>query len=385
MQAYKRHVLFYRGARTVLSPLLKWLFCYEAKPAPDIAGPYIVIANHTTDLDALLVSISFPKHMYFVASEHIFRSRVFGGLLKYFLDPIPKQKGGADVNTAMQMMRRLKKDINIGLFAEGSKSFHGKPCPVVPATGSLVKASKASLVTYRLEGGYFTSPRWAHTFRRGRMRGYPVRVYSPDELSQMTPEEVNGAISTDIGEDAYRRQDVDPVAYRGKRLAQGLENALYMCPDCGLIGTLHGEDNLFSCACGLRTEMDEKGYLSGGPFRTVDEWGQWQKEKLRELIQNGNGAELYHDEAQEIIRILPGHQTAIVQQGTLSISRTVLSCGDFSLQWSRVLGVEVFGKNSVVFSDDQGNHYQLRSKTERSGLKYLDTYRIIEQDKEGSD
>lgn len=385
MQAHKRHVLFYRGARTVLSPLLKWLFCYKAKPAPDITGPYIVIANHTTDLDALLVSLSFPKHMYFVASEHLFRSRVLGGFLKYFLDPIPKQKGGADVNTAIQMMRKLKKGMNIGLFAEGSKSFHGKPCPVVPATGSLVKASGASLITYRLEGGYFTSPRWAHTYRRGRMRGYPVRVYSPEKLSSMTPEEVNGAIAADIGEDAYRRQTEDPVAYRGKRLAQGLENALYMCPNCGMIGTLHGEDSIFTCGCGLKAELNDMGYLSGCPFRTVDEWGQWQKDKLRELIQNRNGAELFRDENQEIIRILPGHQTAAVQQGTLSVSRTGLGCGHFSLPWLRILGVEVFGKNSVVFSDDQGNHYQLRSKTERSGLKYLDTYRIIAQDKEGSD
>jgi 1-acyl-sn-glycerol-3-phosphate acyltransferase len=361
------------------------LFCYEAKPAPDITGPYIVIANHTTDLDALLVSISFPKHMYFVASEHLFRSRVFGGFLKYFLDPIPKQKGGADVNTAMQMMRRLKKNINIGLFAEGSKSFHGKSCPVVKATGSLVKASGASLVTYRLEGGYFTSPRWAHTFRRGRMKGYPVRIYSPEELNQMTPEEVNGAIAADIGEDAYLRQAEDPVAYRGKRLAQGLENALYMCPNCGMIGTLHGEGSLFTCTCGLKTKIDEMGYLSGGSFRTVDEWGQWQKDKLREFIQTGNRAELYRDGEQEIIRILPGHHMVPVQQGTLSVSRASLTCGDFILQWSRVLGVEVFGKNSVVFSDDQGIHYQLRSKTERSGLKYLDTYRIMAQEKEGSE
>ena len=153
MQSYKRHVRFYRGARAVLGPLLKRLFCYEAQPGPEINGPYIVVANHTTDLDALFVSVSFPRHMYFVASEHLFRTRVLGGLLKYFLDPIPKQKGGADVSTAMQMVRRLKKGINIGLFAEGSKSFHGKPCPLVPATGSLVKATGASLVTYRLEGG----------------------------------------------------------------------------------------------------------------------------------------------------------------------------------------------------------------------------------------
>jgi hypothetical protein len=148
---------------------------------------------------------------------------------------------------------------------------------------------------------------------------------------------------------------------------------------------LHGEGSLFTCACGLKNKIDKMGYLSGGPFRAVDEWGLWQKEKLRELIQQANRAELYRDGEQEIVRILPGHQTATVQQGTLSVSRVGLNCGGFTLQWSRVLGVEVFGKNSVVFSDDQGNHYQLLSNRERSGLKYLDTYRIMAMEKEGSD
>jgi hypothetical protein len=127
------------------------------------------------------------------------------------------------------------------------------------------------------------------------------------------------------------------------------------------------------------------GYLSGGPFHTVDEWGLWQKEKLRERIDNGDAAELYRDEDQEVVRILPSHQTEPVQYGTLSASRIGLCFGDFILKWSEVLGVEVFGKNSVVFSDDQGNHYQLRSKKERSGLKYLDTYRIMAQVQEGSE
>ncbi len=385
MRSYKRHVRFYRGARAVLSPILKRLFHFEAQPAPDINGPYIVIANHTTDLDALLVSLSFEKHMYFVASDHLFRIRLFGGLLKYLLDPIPKQKGGADISTAMHMIRRLKKGANIGLFAEGSKSFHGKPCPIVQATGSLTKASGAALVTYRLEGGYFTSPRWAHTFRKGRMRGYPVHVYSPQELEQMTPEEVNAAIVKDIGEDAYLRQAAHPVAYHGKRLAEGLQNALYMCPGCEKIGTLSGEDDTFACACGLHTRLDEMGYLSGGPFHTVDEWGAWQKEKLRERIESLDDGELFHDVDQEIFKILPGNKTAFVAKGTLSADRFGMRCGDFKLNFSQVLGMEIYGRNTVVFSDDQGNHYTIRSKKERSGLKYLDMYRIMGQLKEGSE
>lgn len=34
---------------------------------------YIVLSNHVTDYDPLLVGVSFPGQMYFVASEHITR------------------------------------------------------------------------------------------------------------------------------------------------------------------------------------------------------------------------------------------------------------------------------------------------------------------------
>ncbi len=379
MEPFKRHVLFYKGARALLSPLLKGFFRFTAQMAPDIDGPYIVIANHTTDLDALLVAISFKKHMYFVASEHIFRGKRLGRLLVHFLDPIPKQKGGADIATAMQMVRRLKKGMNIGLFAEGSKSFDGKPCPVVPATGSLVKASGASLVTYRLEGGYFTSPRWARTFRKGRMKGYPVKVYTPAELKDMTPEEINDAIARDIGEDAYARQDVQRIAFHGKRLAEGLENALYMCPACQKIGTLKGTGDTFACTCGMNASLDEYGYLTGAPFAKADEWGAWQKEKLRERFALALEGEIFSDRAQELYQIHSLKEETLLKKGTLSVTGAGLAMEGFFLPWEGVMGMEVYGRNRVVFSDSAGNHYRLRSEQERSGLKYMEAYRIREK------
>ena len=376
MEPFKRHVIFYKSARALLSPLLKGLFRFQAQKAPDIDGPYVVIANHTTDLDALLVALSFPKHMYFVASEHIFRGKTSGRLLVRFLDPIPKQKGGADIATAMQMVRRLKKGMNIGLFAEGSKSFHGKPCPVVPATGSLIKASGASLVTYRLEGGYFTSPRWARTFRRGRMKGYPVKVYAPAELKEMTPEEINESIARDIGEDAYARQDAERIAFYGKRLAQGLENALYMCPACEKIGTLKGTENAFECACGMKAAIDAWGYLTGAPFTKADEWGAWQKETLRERFASGSENEIFADREQELYQIHSLKEETLLKKGTLTVTKAGLGMDGFFLPWESVMGLEVYGRNRVVFSDDAGHHYRLRSDYERSGLKYMDAYRI---------
>ncbi len=131
------------------------------------------------------------------------------------------------------------------LFAEGNRSYNGVTGPIFPATGKLAKATGASLVTYRFEGGYLTTPRWSRSTRKGNMRGYVVNVYSPEQLKTMSPEEVNQRIREDIMEDAFDRQLTMPYRYKGKDLAKGLEHALYFCPKCGKTGTLHSSKKHF--------------------------------------------------------------------------------------------------------------------------------------------
>ena len=274
--------MFYRVMRWLIAPWLKRYFHFTPTPAPDVAGPCLVVANHTTDFDSLFVAVSFPRHMYYVASEHIFRTRLLRAFFHYMLAPIPKRKGGADVTTAMQMVRRLRAGHSVMLFAEGNKSFDGMTCPVHPATGGMARASGATLITYRLTGGYFTHPRWARTVRRGKVTGAPVGVYPPAVLAAMTDAQVNRLIAADIAEDAYARQQAENIPYRGKRLAEGIENVLYLCPACGMLGRIHGQGNAFACDCGLRGEYLPTGSLRGDalPFDTLKAWCAWQQSEL---------------------------------------------------------------------------------------------------------
>ncbi|MCE5343057.1 MAG: 1-acyl-sn-glycerol-3-phosphate acyltransferase [Eubacteriales bacterium] len=383
MQGYRRHVRLYTFLRWLLSAPMKWLFCFQTTPVPAVEGPCIVIANHNTDFDSILLGIGYPRHMYFVASEHIFRKEWLRKLLIYFLDPIAKRKGGVDASTALQMVRRLRKGSDIALFAEGNKSFHGATCPVHPATGAMVKASGASMITYKLEGGYFTSPRWAHTLRRGRMKGYPVAVYSPQTLSVLAPQEINRIIQRDIDEDAYQRQGEHPIPFRGKRLAEGIQNALYLCPLCHAFSTVTGKDDQITCGCGLAATYLNTGLLRGArlPFQTLEAWGQWQRERLRGLILASTGGPLFQDREQTLLHIHPDHHTEVAAQGTLSIGRDGLACGDFRLPIVEVEGFEIYGRNTIVFSDGKGDRYQVVSQTERSALKYFEAYAMLREER----
>ena len=102
---------------------------------------------------------------------------------------------------------------------------------MVPATGRLVKTAGCGLVTYRLEGGYFASPRWGGaSIRRGYLHGSPVKVYTPEMLQGMTNEELHTAITQDLFEDAYARQLANPKPYRSKKRAMFMERMLFIWP-----------------------------------------------------------------------------------------------------------------------------------------------------------
>ena len=121
-----------------------------------------------------------------------------------------------------------------------------------PATAKLLRMAGVPVVTYKLTGTYLSEPRWAKTKRRGKISGRVVRVYSPEEIKKMSLDELNALMVNDLHEDAYVTQAEQKIRYKGARLAEGLEEALFICPKCGKTGSLNSKDNRFWCDCGYR-------------------------------------------------------------------------------------------------------------------------------------
>jgi len=234
MKERQRHIFFYKLVRPFVIAFLWLKFGYRFQTARHLPGTYIVLANHTTDYDPVFVAASFPEQMYFVGSEHIARWKRFYKTLNYVFAPIMRPKGSLAGSTVMDILRKVRSGANVCVFAEGVRSWDGVSSPIMPSTGSLIKSAKCGLVTYKIVGGYFTSPMWSGSnTRRGYTYGAPVRVYEKEELAKMTVDEINQLIVTDLYEDAYARQLEQPRRYKGKGLAERMENLVFICPACG--------------------------------------------------------------------------------------------------------------------------------------------------------
>jgi 1-acyl-sn-glycerol-3-phosphate acyltransferase len=278
-----KHILIWKLLRFPAFLFLKIRFNYSFEKAPKIPGPFLLISNHVTDLDPLMVGCSFSQQMYFVASEHLFRKGFLSRLLVWLVAPIARIKGSTDTASAMNIIRTLRRRGNVGLFAEGDRSWNGLTSSLHPTTARLIKAAKATLVTYRLSGGYMTSPRWSRIFPRGRMYGRYINIYSPERLERMSVGELTEAVMCDIYEDAYERQRKEHIAYKGPRLAEGLELAIYTCPVCKGVCTTHSKEDLFYCDCGMQASYNVNGFFEGElrPFDTIRDWDAWQEDFLR--------------------------------------------------------------------------------------------------------
>ena len=156
-------------------------------------------------------------------------------------------KGRQGAKTVKQMLRALQEGHRVCIFPEGNRSFNGVTMDMETSIAKVAKKSKAKLVTFRIEGGYLTQPRWSTTTRRGKTRGRLINVYTPEQLAEMSDGQISEAIITDLYEDAYETQERERIRFKGKDLALGIESTLFVCPKCGEIGKLHSKEDRFYC------------------------------------------------------------------------------------------------------------------------------------------
>lgn len=387
-QALARHKRVFWFCKTFLGGIIRSIYGFHPEKTELGKGPFLFTANHNGELDPAFLAMSFKEHMYFVSSEHVFRKGLLSKLLVYFFAPISRVKGMTDAAAALNVIRAIKRNTNVCLFAEGNRSYNGVTGPIFLATGKLAKASGATLVTYRLEGGYLTTPRWSKTTRKGYMRGYVVNVYPPEQLKQMTPEEVNDHIRADIWEDAFDRQLQNPHVYKHKALAEGLENAIYFCPKCGKQGGLSSRGDIFSCECGMRVRFGETGFFEkvdkddpDPVFITVRDWDFWQNERILEVAKELSDDEImYADPGVKLISVGAGNKESVLTIDQLSITKRELRVGAHRFALSDVSSMALMGVYKMMFSVG-GNSYELRAaKTPYCGRKYFTFFELLKND-----
>lgn len=375
MDKSKRHKRFWRILHAIICPFFKKFMKYSCTVQP-VPTPALVISNHVTAFDPFLVSASFPKNqMYFVASEHLFRKGFLTKIIQFLVAPIARRKGSTGADTAMKMLHTLKKGNSVCIFAEGETSWNGLNHPIFPGTGDIARLARASLITYRLQGGFFTAPRWGKGIRRGKMQGGIVRIYSPEELKNMSSQEIAEAIKRDISENAWETQKESPVRYKGKNRARYIETALFLCPKCGQYGTLQGVGNQVTCSCGFETTYTEYGtFEPAQPFENLLQWDEWQHAELKKAKE----PPAFKDGDVTLMQLQQDHSEQVITKGPLCLYSESLRIRSHCFPFRSITNMALVKKNIMVFSC-MGSYYELKSEKPLCLRKYLAVWQNINQ------
>ena len=370
---YRRHKFLYEIIKPLAHLFIKLKFNYKRGKMHDIKGPFIIVCNHVTNLDFLFISCSFKEYIYYVASEHTFRAGFSSWLLRAVFDPIGRTKASVAASTVMEMGRRLKAGHSIGIFAEGLRCGNGLTDSIKPATAKVFKIFNVPVITYRLHGGYFSHPRWGYTMRKGYMEGEIVNIYKPEDLKKMSVDEFNDAINRDLFEDAYEWNKDRHIAYKGKRLAEGLEFELVACPKCKALNSLKTGGDKFFCSCGLSGRYDEYGMLVGDdlPFDNVRDWDKWEREFIEGLPDEDPDKELAFDEDQILNSYDAEHNTIQVDRGRLSITPARIKVGNTEIPLSEISLYDIILQGYLLFSTKDGTHYEIHNSDRKfAGFLY---------------
>lgn len=168
-----------------LNPL--WRFrCTGTMPA-DPRRPYVVVSNHESFVDILLIS-HLPWEMKWLSKAELFRIPILGWLLLLAGDiPIKRGFGPSAIEAIARCRAALANRVSVMIFPEGTRSTTDDLLPFKDGAFRLAIDAGVPVLPLVVHGTSSALPK--HDWRFGRSTAV-VRVLEPIETTGLTPADV---------------------------------------------------------------------------------------------------------------------------------------------------------------------------------------------------
>ncbi len=407
-----RHKIWFKVARPLLNLFLR-CFANFRRTKNDLKKdqPYLILGNHTCELDPLMVICSVPGVVHALASDHLFKHKIFNGFVRHIAEPIPIVRAQMDLTSIKEALQAKKDGGSVLIFPEANCCFNAKTSHISSATAKLVKQFKLPVAIFNTKGGYLTHPRWANSWRRGKVTCELVRVIEADELAKMSVDEIYAALceAMDFNDMDYQREQMS--YYHGHDLLDGAERALYQCPKCGKLSSMKSDGDSIGCTeCGYTVTMNHYGFFEGDEviFDSIDKWDAYQREQAVKLVSEGNYDQtgetpLLISHADKLIKSKRAHPNRIMAEGTFALycdriefvgdkayernEAGELECiGPKTYVWhfNEISKMSCISKNKVQIAVGEKEYYEVHSKeTYRSAYAYMIYFYCLKRHAQG--
>lgn len=153
------------------------------------AGGGLVLSNHQSNLDPIIVGLVPERRLNYVARQTLFRFAPLRWLL-FSLDGIPIDREGTGLGGLKETLRRLKHGELVLLFPEGTRTSDGEVQAIKPGFCALARRTGVPLIPVALDGAFDAWPRQLRFPRRAVIHvqfGPPIE---PAEVAALDDEQL---------------------------------------------------------------------------------------------------------------------------------------------------------------------------------------------------
>jgi 1-acyl-sn-glycerol-3-phosphate acyltransferase len=159
----------------------------------DDADGGLVLANHQSFLDPLLVGLPLHRPISYLARDSLFRVPVIGWILRNtYVMPISRE--AAATATMRETIRRMQHGFLVGLFPEGTRTETGAMGPLKPGFVALIRRAKVPVYPVGVAGAFQALGRKSWFLRPTRVRVVVGKPISVEELEQFAGRDQDNAL-----------------------------------------------------------------------------------------------------------------------------------------------------------------------------------------------
>ena len=255
-------------------------------------GPWMILMNHCSFTDLSIAFEVLKDHPFSIVctSDALVGKE---GLVRG-LGCIPTCKFVSDISLISDMDHALNVNkASVLMFPEAGYSLDGTGTKIPERLGILLKKLKHPVVMITTFGAFSRDPLYNNLQKRDVKVSCQMKcLFTPKELAESKVKQINEVLEDAFTLDYFKWQQENGIEIDEPFRADGLNRILYKCPHCMAEGKTEGKGTELKCnACGATYELDTLGRLQGvnvePKFTHVPDWFAWEREQLKEELQNG--------------------------------------------------------------------------------------------------
>ncbi len=213
--------MLYSIIRFFLTIIFKILFRFQVFGRGNFPqkGGFIVAANHLSYLDPMVLGVSSPRKLNFLAKDDLFKIKGFGFLISN-VGAVPVKMGtNQNISAFRSALSLLSKGNGFVIFPEGARSLNGKIQDMRAGVGFLAIKSRCPVVPVLIVGTEKALPLRAKCIRPRKVTVYVGKVLFPPLGSKehKSFEEFSHRVEDSIRDLESRVENISKLEYAKKR------------------------------------------------------------------------------------------------------------------------------------------------------------------------